>query len=593
VEDVTLNYVQTMDDLTSYREWLHSDPHRVLAVDTETTGLNPRHDRIRLAQVGDAHTGWAIPWDRWAGAVVELVVDRPNPLVFHNAKFDVRFIEAGAGITVPWHRVRDTRAMAHVVDSTRATGLKSLAARLVDRRAAAMQSSLDEAMTTAGWTWATVPMDFPAYWQYAALDVVLTARLAEVLEQELDTHGARAAYDVEVAALHVLKCMETRGAPVDVDFAVDANGRMLRYCDEVAQWCGATHGVSPGSTAKVAKRLVELGAHLDDLTPSGNLKLDKDVLLKQVAEAPPDAAALARTVLSHRQHRKLSSTYLRHFIDENVGGRVYCSINPLGAKTGRMSVADPALQTLPRASADNPAAITVRDCFVPSPGNKLVMIDYDQIELRLAAHFSQDATMLSVLSDLGLDPFTEFARRIYRDDTVMKSDPRRQLTKNASYAKLYGAGAAKFALTAGVPFAQGKHFLALFDSTFPGVLALQRRVEEVSKHRLRDEGTAYVRTPLGRRLVAEDDATYKLVNYLIQGTAADVLKMKLIELDHAGLADHALLPVHDEVIFDVPEEDAAEFAREAAHVMSVRGQYTVDLPAGADGPHDRWGDKYR
>jgi DNA polymerase-1 len=326
-------------------------------------------------------------------------------------------------------------------------------------------------------------------------------------------------------------------------------------------------------------------------TPKGALSLDEEVLLGLAAHPGSEISQLADAVLRIRKYTKLSSTYLDHFLENHVDGRIHGSINPLGAKTGRMAIQNPPLQTLPRADEGNPAAIAIRNCFVPSEGNRLLMADFDQVELRLMAHFSQDPTMLEVLSGTN-DPFTEFARRIYDDPTLEKKDPRRQLTKNASYAKAYGAGPEKFSATAGVSLEQGRAFLEIFDQTFPGVRRFQTFVQQKAEERMRAVGEAYVMTPAGRRLKCEDDKFYKLVNYLIQGTAADVLKQKLVELDMAGLGEFLILPVHDEVILDVPEDKVAEVAREVEHIMTERHEFAVALPVGVEGPYERWGQKY-
>lgn len=588
-----LKLVERSEDIALFTAWLTEHGPRPLAVDTETTGLDPRTDTIRLIQVGDADTAWAIPWGRWAGAALDVVEAWPGPIVMHNAKFDVAFIEHCAGIDVDWTRIQDTMVMARLSDPTGSAALKSISRRYVDRRAPMMQEALDQAMSNAGWTWATVPASFPPYWQYAALDTILTRRLYDALNPVMDRLELRRVYAVEMAALAVLYAMERRGAAIDLAFASETRERLATKCDDISKWCSEWHHVTPGSTAKVADRLVELGAPLSQLTPTGKLKLDNDVLETVIAETnDPVIEHLVHAVRAHRRTKKRVSTYFDHFLTEHVNGRVHGSIETLAARTGRQSIRRPPLQTLPRGTSDDPEAVLVRDCFIPSEGRKLVTVDYDQIELRIAAAYSGDPNMIEATTTGDVDPFTAFARRIYDDETIVKADDRRQMTKNATYAKLYGAGVAQFARTAGVSVDQAGVFLSAFDAALPGVRMLQRHVDKVARQRLENEGVGYVRTALGRRLVAEDDGLYKLLNYLIQASSADVLKRKIVELDLAGLADYAILPVHDEVVFDVPAEDVEDFKVEAVNVMSD-DTYTIPLPVAAEGPFDRWGDKYR
>lgn len=599
LEGVQFHLANTIDSVGELKRWMGERRAGVLAVDTETTGLSPHGpdpDRIRLIQLGDEMAGWAVPWDGWGGAAVEVLkaYAAENRVVFHNAKFDMSFINRDEEV-IPWRHVDDTRSIAWLADPTSSTALKPLAARYVDPLAAGMQAQLDRAMNEAGWTFETVPMDFQPYWVYGALDTVLTSRMWGLLAHRVlsDPDLARA-YQLELSVLPVIQRMEAKGARVDPEYAAGVSRKLSQYVNHAQAWANAAHSVSLTANQQVVRRLLEMGQPLTKLTKSGNAyALDKEVLddliINGVTAEVRELITVARTV---RRFTKIIGAYLSHMQHSEY---VFSSINPIGApRTGRMSVTGQlALQTLPRANPDNPAAIEVRNCFIPRDGNKLVMIDFDQIELRLSGHFSADPEMIEVLSREGdVDPFTEFARRIYADPTITKKDSRRQLTKNASYADLYGAGDAKFCLTAGVPLEQGQAFRRAYHAQFPMLRQFQLQVAALAEQRLREEGQAYVRTPYGHRLVCESDKTYKLVNYLIQGTAANVMKQKLVDLDNAGLGEYLVLPVHDEAIFDVPAELADEVAHDAAKVMEEREVFRVPLPVGVDGPFDSWGAKY-
>jgi DNA polymerase-1 len=217
------------------------------------------------------------------------------------------------------------------------------------------------------------------------------------------------------------------------------------------------------------------------------------------------------------------------------------------------------------------------------------MCDFDQIEARMFAHLCGDEGMRAAFAEG--DFFTNLAREIYGDPTIEKKDPRRQLTKNAIYAIAYGSGLRKFCMTAGIEETQGKPFWDALHSKFPGIKTFQRAVDQVAKQRRSVEGQSYVVSPLtGRRHVADEGKEYALVNYLIQGTAAEVLKRKLVELDNAGLGDYMILPVHDEVIFDVPADLVQDVSVTIRDVMEERDLFTVPLTAGVD-IAPRWGMK--
>lgn len=143
---------------------------------------------------------------------------------------------------------------------------------------------------------------------------------------------------------------------------------------------------------------------------------------------------------------------------------------------------------------------------------------------------------------------------------TMRQDRTPVLTGNSGYAKIYGAGTDKFAKTAGVPFDEAFEFMRRFDALYPAVPTWIRRVERLGNERLEAEGVAYVRSPLtGRRHVADAGRLYTLVNYLIQGTAGEILKLKMVEADQAGLSEYMTLPVHDEIDADVPTSELDDF----------------------------------
>lgn len=580
LEGIQIHLVNDFDGASAFMRWL-GEQHEVIAVDTETEGLNPRRDRIRLIQFGDAMTAWVLPWERWSGLALEVFRRYEGQYVAHNAKFDVKMIERWTGQRLPRERFDDTRSMAHLEDPTGPTGLKPLGSRYIDRRAGMMQSQLDDAMAKAKWTWATVPVDFQPYWAYAGLDVILTTRLREQFMENVNTRW-RESYDLELRALWPLMDMEFRGARIDPDYTQEQLEGMERYIQEAAAWVEQNYGCGPGQNARIVERLQADGIEFTKRTPKGAWSLDAEVL--ESMEHHP----LAATVLQRRRIEKLAHTYLRNFLAMlESDGRLHAAINPLGARTGRMSME--LLQTLPRKDEDNPLAIIVRNCFIASVDHKLVMADFDQIEMRLLAHFAADPGLIAAF--MRGDIFTEMARQIYADGAIEKKDPRRQVTKNAAYAKAYGAGPARFAETARVSLEQGKAFLDQFDRTFPGVRQFQNEVDRVAKLRAATEGKPYVVSPFGRRQFAEDDKAYTLVNYLIQGTAAEIFKIKLAELDLAGLGEYMILPVHDEVVLDVPAELVEDATATIKDVMKEDERFAVPITVGVD-VADRWGEKY-
>ena len=580
LQGVDVHLMRSMSDVEDFRRWL-GERREGLAVDTETTGFNAWAGNIRLCQFGDPMTGWAIPWDDYKGVCKEVLNKYDGPLIFHNSAFDIRWLRVHADWDVPWHKVHDTMIGAHIIDPTQSVALKNLAVRLVDRRANAGEELLKKAFHDNNWGWDTVPIDYDAYWAYGALDCVLTSRLFETLRAH---ERYPRVYELEMATRRVVSNMEDNGSPVDLEYSKQKYESLTQYVEQIKEWFRTEHGVqNVGSTMQLIRFFEAQGAVFDRTTKSGNKACDKYQLqLLANGDFP-----LAGTILQMRKAEKLANTYFLNFVNKAVDGVLHPTIRTLGARTGRMSMTDPALQTLPKGEA------TVRDAFIPREGHVLLTCDYDQIEMRLLAHFSGDPGLIEAFGREE-DFFVGLAKQIWHDDTITKKHPLRTRVKGVAYGKAYGAGVSKMAETAGIGFEDMKGSVDAFDQQFPGVLEFQKAVEQIGTERLATEGIPYVITPFGRRLLADRDRSYTLVNYLLQSHAAEILKEALVRLDLAGLGDYLLLPVHDEVIMSVPKEDAEDVKKVMQESMEVTdGSYKVPLTAGASGPLTRWGDNYR
>jgi DNA polymerase-1 len=388
--------------------------------------------------------------------------------------------------------------------------------------------------------------------------------------------------------------MERRGVVVDRDYTAGLADELRAYMEQAEAWCSSYYGVYPGSNRDVITRLQRDGVTFNRYTKGGAISLDKDVLAE--VDHP-----LAQTVLGRRQAQKMLSTYLENYLTMSArDGRIHPSINTVGGmgkspfepggssgvRTGRMSSSDPNIQNVPTRGR---ASKRIRRCFVASPGNVWVKCDADQVEMRMMAHMSGDERMRDAFVSEG-DFFVNIARELFHEPDFQKSDPRRQLVKNGGYAKIFGAGIPKFAKTAGVSEDVARPFMRDFDAMFPDVVRWIRQVERDALARLNDEGEAYIRSPLtNRRHVADAGKLYTLVNYVIQGTAGEVLKQKIVELDAAGLGEFMVFPVHDEVDLDVPVDQLDDVRTTLLDVVNDDRLLDVPLTWSADvGPN--WGE---
>jgi DNA polymerase-1 len=246
-----------------------------------------------------------------------------------------------------------------------------------------------------------------------------------------------------------------------------------------------------------------------------------------------------------------------------------------------MSVTEPALQTIPRQSL-------VRDAFIPrDPERRLLLCDYDNQELRVAAHFSQDPAMLEAFAQ-GHDLHMETARRLYGPNATKEQ---RNRAKGAMFAKAYGAGVDKFALTANIPHAEAAAVFATLAQLYPQLERTMAQVTSAVRMRDRGDGYGYVKLIDGRHLRVKSSKAYVGFNALIQGSCATVLKRALVDLDAAGFGEFLNLPIHDEVMLDVPTDEATDIAHEVQRVMT-REDFSAPLTVGAN-VVERWGDPYR
>jgi DNA polymerase-1 len=602
LSNVQLHLIDSAEKATEFISWIgQRRPHSALAVDTETGerpgrpkdhAFSPWHGQLRLVQVGDGEQAWAIPWQEWGGVFYEAMDKFDGPVICHNIAFEARWFDVQSRWKMPWHRAHDTMIMAHIIDPLGSGALKRLAALHVDSRSVAMQDTLDTELAKNGWTWGTVPTNFEPYWTYGALDCVLTARLFDLFYTKCGPDGPyNKAYELEMAARRIVTRMEINGARIDLDYSRRKFDELTAYTEQVKTWAKQTYsGVSITSNMQLVRLFETLGAEITEFTPTGQKSCTKDQLKMLQVTGNQEVQKLADVVLKQRKADKLANTYFSNFINDNVNGFVHPSVKTLGARTSRMSIQNPALQTLPK--GDN----VVRSAFLPKDDDHVIITsDLDQVEFRMFAGLSQDPNLISLFNHAdatGSDPFTEIGREIYRDPTMEKSDKRRALIKGTVYGRLYGAGVAKQAITAGVAEPQMRSVSDAFDGRFPGMAQFQRQIEDAGMRRLKSEGQGYVYTWTGRRLPCDEDRVYTLVNYLIQGGAAEVFKANLIKLDQADLTELLIVPVHDEIVLNAPRKDAEEIKHLVKQCMTTSEGWAVPLTAGVDGPLENWGDKY-
>lgn len=614
---VEVHNVRTMDDVARFQRWLSED-RKVLAFDIETTGLDWRQDKIRLAQFGDTRTGWVLNYEEWRGVVRDGLLNYRGQITGHNIRFDLHFITHDLGVRtedLPWWRIHDTMNMAHLIDPTRPKGLKPLAARHIDAAAVAGQRQLDDDMRRGKWDWATVPIELESYRFYAGLDTILSAILWEKFHPYVMSRYPQA-YELEQIVSHPLFAMERHGMLLDADYTQQAQVDLMERASQIAQEVHATYGLENiGSNPQLRDKLLEQGwvPDIDQLTPAGLKAVDQYIagadgvveqaVLTEISRKYPSLRAevleelaqgfpLAHDVVQYRLAAKASSTWLQNFLDRQdpETGRVHPSIRQVAARTGRMSITDPPLQTLPReADARAKGLPSIRDCFVAPEGHRLISADFSSIEARLFAHFAAEPDMLRTIHEGG-DLHALVAAAAYQIPIESVSKWQRQVAKSVNFASLFGAGPAKVATTAGITLEEAQDFFRRRDVAFPGIKLFQRGIQDEAQHQRQHGDRGHVTTHVGSRIsILDSEPEYRLTNYLIQGSAAVVLKDRIVSLHNAGLTDMMLLPIHDEVLFEVPVEDCEEVTRIIEANMPDLHTFDVPLDIEVSEPALSWG----
>ncbi|MFJ4793998.1 DNA polymerase [Kitasatospora purpeofusca] len=601
-ETVRVHVPATVDDLDEFRKWWRRASNRgPVAVDTETTGLalfSPGF-RLRTVQFGDRSDAWVIHWERggWFREYARDALIRTRDMLIHNASYDLLVIDRHAGIPLEdlVDRVTDTRILATLIDPRQpmeggiGTALKPLSAFWVDPTAPDTQGDLTAVFRRLGLTKATgfasIDLDHPTFNLYGGLDCILTARLEPVLRAELRRLEVREALvDYEHDLARMCMVMERTGLVLDVPYTRRLAGQLSAEAAEFAEKAARYGVTSVNATKQIAEALVGMGETLTERTASGAIKVDKAVLLrladmdlqwKRLGVRAPNP--LAEAVLRSKRAGKWGTTYAQTFLDSvDDAGRVHAAINTLAARTGRMSVQRPAVQTLP--SGDQ----MIRRCLLADEGEVMVSTDFAAIEMRVLAALAGVKRMAEGFK-AGED-IHWFTARLIKGEGATEKD--RKTFKGAGFSKVYGGGAATAARQTGATEEVMRRAFAEYDRLYPEIRRASNRWQREAQARR----MVFI-SATGRRLPLDRDRGYAVVNYACQSAARDCLGQAMLNMDEAGLLPLLRLPIHDEVLASVPAKEAEEVAREIERCMTF-DLYGVPIIAEAEIGKRSWGSLY-
>jgi DNA polymerase-1 len=427
---------------------------------------------------------------------------------------------------------------------------------------------------------ADVPVERVA--EYATEDADYALQIADLIAAQLKREDLFDLYwNLERPLIPVLAEMEYNGIRVDPDELRRQSAELARRLEQLVGDIHrlAGHEFNIDSPLQLRKVLFEeLRLPVKKRTKTGP-STDQDVL-EELALSHP----LPAKIIEHRHLSKLKGTYLDALpaLINPRTGRIHCSFNQVVAATGRLSSSDPNLQNIPIRTEEGRR---IRKAFVPAgPGWKLVSADYSQIELRMLAHFSQDPVLLEAFAQ-GLDIHAAVAADVYGVDRSLVTPEMRRVAKAVNFGVIYGQSPFGLAAQLGISQDDAARFIDEYFARYAGVAKF---LEDVLAE---CERTGYARTILGRRRRIEGIRPERnknrtmpertAINSVIQGSAADLIKQAMVRIHerlrqsrHPG---RMLLQIHDELVFECPEEDVGTLVGIVREEMSSALQLSVPL----------------
>jgi len=564
----------------------------LVSFDTETDSLNYMRARLvglsfaitpgEAAYVPLGHDYAGVPEqldrDRVLSQLKPLLENEAIPKLGHHLKFDTHIL-ANYGITLRGQRydsmlesyVLNSVATRHDMDATaeRYLGIKTIHYEDVAGKGA-KQIGFNQ-----------VDVDRAA--EYAAEDADVTLRLHRALWPQIEAlPRLKELYEtIEQPLVPVLFRMERTGVLVDRELlkaqSAELAARMLELQAQAHAEAGGPFNIdSPKQLQEILYG--KLGLPVTRKTPTGQPSTAEDVLEELAA-----TYALPRLILDYRGLAKLKSTYtdkLPEQIEESTG-RIHTSYHQGVAATGRLSSSDPNLQNIP---IRTPEGRRIRQAFVAPPGRSLIAADYSQIELRIMAHLSGDQSLLDAFAE-DRDVHQATAAEVFGIPLAAVSADQRRSAKAINFGLIYGMSAFGLARQLGIGRGDAQRYVDLYFERYPGV----KRYMDETRRQARERG--YVETVFGRRLYLPDIqsrnqalrqyAERSAINAPMQGTAADIIKRAMIEVDHwlerSGTPARLIMQVHDELVLEAADEAAPYIVREVRRHMVNAAELAVPL----------------
>lgn len=585
--------VQDKDGLDALVEALNNAD--AIVWDVETTGIDQMSaELVGIALAVDESTGYYVPVGHknslgeqigigFVLDALEAPMTNPDiPKYAHNAVYDLVVMQR-YGIDVSPIGF-DSMLAEWVRDPiSKFLGLKNFARQELNIHMTDIEELIGKGKNQK--TMAEIAIDHAA--KYAAADAVVTLKAVNLLKKELDELEATQLFDdVDMPMIPVIADMQRKGVVLDVDFLSDMSQRLdtnIASLEKDIYELGGVGEFNINSTKQLS----------DVLFDEDKLNLPKEGISKtthgySTAVATLDALRnehpIIEKISEYRELTKLKSTYIDALPElvNPLTERVHTSYNQTGTSTGRFSSSNPNLQNIPIRTE---IGREIRRAFVAPDGYKLLAVDYSQIELRVMAHISQDKTLTTAFEE-GQDIHRATAAAVFDVAPEDVTYEQRSFAKRVNFGLMYGMGPYRLARESELTLAEAQGFIDTYFERIPGV---KQYIDQTEKQAL-EQG--YVETLLGRKRYFRHLQGGKTsgnrvrgelraaINMPIQGTAADILKIAMInlhhELKHNDLDAHMILQVHDELVLEVADEQVE--ATTQLVVDTMQNAYKLDVP---------------
>ncbi|WP_322081639.1 DNA polymerase I [Burkholderia sp. BCC1972] len=591
--DVVREY-DTIQTWEQFDAWFAKiDAAALTAFDTETTALDPMLARLvglsfsvepgKAAYLPVAHRGpdmpEQLPIDEVLARLKPWLESADRKKVGQHLKYDAQVL---ANYDIALNGIEhDTLLESYVVESHRTHDMDSLALRHLGVKTIKYEDVAGKGAKQIGFD--EVALAQAA--EYAAEDADITLQLHHALYPQVAREpGLERVYrEIEMPVSLVLRKMERTGVLID-DARLQAQSteiatRLIELEAQAYELAGGEFNL--GSPKQIGQIFFEkLQLPVVKKTPSGAPSTDEEVLQKLAEDYP-----LPKLLLEHRGLSKLKSTYtdkLPRMVNPSTG-RVHTNYAQAVAVTGRLASNDPNLQNIPVRTAEGRR---IREAFIASPGHRIVSADYSQIELRIMAHISGDASLLRAFSQ-GEDIHRATAAEVFGVTPLEVNSDQRRIAKVINFGLIYGMSAFGLASNLGITRDAAKLYIDRYFARYPGVAQYMEDTRSLAKEK------GYVETVFGRRLWLPEinggngprrqAAERAAINAPMQGTAADLIKLSMIAVDdwltRDKLASRMIMQVHDELVLEVPDDELSLVREKLPEMMCGVAKLKVPLVA--------------